>query len=315
MLPLVYSDADIAAKIVEDPATAPIPEMHKAMYAWISKFVRNSWDMTPNDIQALRDLGVNDQEIGIWAQIATTQTYLVMMGDGGGVSLDDGSAAGPIVGRDRPSYSQTGEGLLAAAPGTKNTAAQSRDDATAWIVAGQTSSEYEGAADWATQRYGFVPNLFDAVKDAPHFLRNNISALELLEAPRSETLSRRQHALVRALVSGLNRCAYSATTTRALLQQFPDGDALYKKVTSAWEPTAWDDSDRIVLAFAMKAARNAYKIVERDAQGFRDAGLGDEAYVDVLNTVALQSGLDRLANSLGVVSDDRPILAREMFAA
>ena len=64
----------------------------------------------------------------------------------------------------------------------------------------------------------------------------------------------------------------------------------------------------MVLEFALKATRNAYKITAKDAQIFRDAGLTEEAYVDVLNTVAIQTSLDRLANCLGVVPDESPIL-------
>ena len=63
MLLLLYPDASIATKIVEDPQTAPIPDLHKAMYAWVKKFVRSSWDMTANEVQpvlrALRNAGIH----------------------------------------------------------------------------------------------------------------------------------------------------------------------------------------------------------------------------------------------------------------
>ena len=45
---------------------------------------------------------------------------------------------------------------------------------------------------------------------------------------------------------------------------------------------------------------NTRKVVAADAQSFRDVGLDDPAYIDVLNTVAIQTSLDRLANVLGV---------------
>jgi alkylhydroperoxidase family enzyme len=64
-----------------------------------------------------------------------------------------------------------------------------------------------------------------------------------------------------------------------------------------------------VLDFASKMAANAYKVWEADAQSFRDSGLDDEAYLEVLEVVSIQSSLDRLANSLGVVPDAQPILS------
>jgi alkylhydroperoxidase family enzyme len=72
----------------------------------------------------------------------------------------------------------------------------------------------------------------------------------------------------------------------------------------------WEPQDRAVLDFAHKATRNAYKVVAADAQSFRDVGLDDEAYIDVLNTVAIQTSLDRLANVLGVRPDSAPLLPR-----
>jgi hypothetical protein len=39
-------------------------------------------------------------------------------------------------------------------------------------------------------------------------------------------------------------------------------------------------------------------------------GLDDEAYVDILNTVSIQTSLDRLANALGVEPDPVPLLPR-----
>lgn len=314
-MPLVYVDEEIAKQVAEDPATAEIPDLHKAMYAWVKRFVRNSWELTADDVQALRDAGVDDKEISVWAQIATAQTYLVMLADGGGISLQDGAEVGAVVGRDRTAYHNTDEGLLAGAPGGVNNGAHASDSEIAWIATDTSRSDYERVADWAVNRYGFVPNMLKAVSIEPFGMRSHVSALEVLEAPQSDTLSPRQHALVRALVSELNRCPYSARTTRAMLQQFKDGDVLYEKVTGPWDPDAWNKSDRLVLSFALKATRNAYKIVESDAQGFRDAGLGDEGYIDVLNTVAIQTGLDRMVNSLGVALDENPILATQRSAA
>jgi len=40
-----------------------------------------------------------------------------------------------------------------------------------------------------------------------------------------------------------------------------------------------------------------------------EVGPDDEAYVDILNTVSIQTSLDRLANALGVRPDPVPLLA------
>jgi hypothetical protein len=66
VLPLLYPVEGIAQKIIEDPEEAPIPEVHKAMFRWVEKFTRRSWEMTKGDIAELRSLGVSDAEVVEW---------------------------------------------------------------------------------------------------------------------------------------------------------------------------------------------------------------------------------------------------------
>jgi uncharacterized peroxidase-related enzyme len=115
--------------------------------------------------------------------------------------------------------------------------------------------------------------------------------------------------MVRVLVSHLTRCRYSEPTTTALLTRATGDPDLATRVRT--EPLAADLSptDRVALALATKFARNAYKVTEKDAISLREAGLDDEAYVDILNTVSIQTSLDRLANVLGVRPDPIPLLA------
>jgi uncharacterized peroxidase-related enzyme len=114
--------------------------------------------------------------------------------------------------------------------------------------------------------------------------------------------------MVRALVSNLNRSAYSAHTTRQLLLDVSGDASLVDAVTTDYTQCDLEPQDKLVLDFAAKMARNSYKVVPEDAQAFRDAGLDDEAYVDVLNTTSIQTSLDRLTNSLGVTPDEEPLL-------
>lgn len=236
MLLRSYRDSDIVARIVENVEAAPIPEMHKRVFRFARRFTQRSWETRESDIQALREAGLPDSEIALWASRAAGQTWFVMSADGGGVALD--------------------------------VALSLRDET----------------------------------------LHRNDLALKLLDRPQSAALDARRHAMVRARVSALNQCTYSRTTTRALLEQ-ASGDAdLWQRVT-ADEPRFEDPADQRVVELATRLARSAYKVTARDAEGLRQAGLTDEAYVEVLNTTALQTSLDRLANTLGVVPDEQPVLA------
>jgi uncharacterized peroxidase-related enzyme len=306
VLLLVYPDASIANQIVDDAQSAPIPDLHKAMYAWVEKFVRGSWDMNASDIQVLRDAGATDKQIASWAHSASMQTWWVMMGDGGGISLDYGMEVGPVVGNTRPFYEKAEPGLLAAAP--DGGAPAQTSDGDAWIETDESSETYKRVARAAQDRYGFVPNVLKATSCAPETLPRHQHAFEILERPQSKSLSPRLHALTRAITSKMNRSSYFDATIKPLVEMTTQGANDYEKISGPWDPEQWDETDRVVLEFAIKAARNAYKIVDSDAQGFREVGLDDEAYVDVLNTVAIQTSIERFANSLGIAADEGVML-------
>ena len=299
MLPFLYPDPATRDALLANPQTAPIPELHRELFAFAETFVRGSWKATPDGLQRLRAAGLPEAEIVRWATFGSTQSWFTMSADGGGVPLDGDATTGPAVGRTRESYEATREGLLAA-PDEAADASAVPGSGVAWVETDEANEAYGEAARQAEARYGGVPNLLRAVSLVPDFYRRHLLALELLEAPQSASLSPRQHARVRALVSQLNRSPYGEVTSAALLSR--EG--------GPGSGAAESPADRAVLGLATKLARNAYKVTEKDAIGLREAGLDDEAYVDVLNTVAIQTSLERLANVLGVQPDSFPLLPR-----
>jgi alkylhydroperoxidase family enzyme len=123
------------------------------------------------------------------------------------------------------------------------------------------------------------------------------------------------HALARAATVAIDRSDYFKPTARALLAHQSEGvltfDELAEDLARDQAQGPYDDQQRTVLAFADKLTRHPYKITEKDAQSFRDAGLDDAAYVDVYNTVAIQSSLNRMANCVGVQADAVPLIRKD----
>jgi uncharacterized peroxidase-related enzyme len=308
VLPLLYPDPDTRKALLADPETAPIPLLHRELFRFAEKFVRRSWEMTSQDLARLREADLPDSEIVHWASLGSTQSWFTMSADGGGVPLEDGTSTGSAVGRRREDYEAQRDGLLAASPGAGTAHPLPVDDGVSWTDLDETAEGYLEAADWARERYGCVPNLFRAVSLRPAFFRRHQLALELLEAPQSESLSARQHAMVRVLVSNLNRSRYSEPTSTALWLRVGGEPALFDRLREDPLGSDWSAEDRAVLTLATKFARNTYKTTEKDAVSLREVGLDDEAYVDILNTVSIQTSLDRLANALGVQPDATPLL-------
>ena len=310
-----YETDETAKQIAENFETAEIPPASKAMFPWVEKFVGRSWEMTPADIEAARIAGVTDGDIVDWALMAGLQTYFSINADVGGASSSDG--VGSVVGRSFSWYENQIAGLTAGAPDSARETPPRSGDGGCWVETDPSADAFQPVAAEARDRWGFVPNLLLAVSRGrePDLSRRLTMGFTLLEEPQSESLSPRLHALVRALVMSLSRSDYSAATIRQQLLNAGGDDETYAKVTGDYQRYEWSAIDRLVLDFAAKVARNAYKVTADDAEAFRTGGLDDEAYVDVMCTVATQMGMDRMANSLGVAPDAQPLLAAERRAA
>jgi uncharacterized peroxidase-related enzyme len=310
VLPLLYPDPETREALLADPQTAPIPGIHRELFRFAEKFVRSSWTATPEDLDRLRDAGLSDRNIVQWATLGSTQSWFTMSADGGGIPLEGEALTGTGVGRTRDAYEAASEGMLAASAGATSAGATQNAAGIAWVAFDESDDAYRETAAWAEQRYGGVPNLLRAVSLQPSYYRRHRLALELLEAPRSASLSPLHHAMIRVLVSHLNRSRYSEPTSTALLSRVGGERGLADRLRQESEASGWSPTERVVLALATKFARNTYKVTEKDAISLREVGLDDEAYVDILNTVSIQTSLDRLANVLGVQPDPFPLLLR-----
>jgi alkylhydroperoxidase family enzyme len=300
MLLRVYEDADLVRSIAEDPDAAPIPEAHKVVYRWTGKLVHEPWAFGIGDIAQLRGLGLAETDIAHWAVRGTSQSWFTMCADGAGVDLDGGALVGPAVGRARAVYKaecrpDTKRDLGSAEPGSTE-----RRSESAWIETLERGEVFEAAASRATESWGCVPHILRAVSLQPEALERHAYMLELLEQPQSKSLPPRTHALVRAAVAKLNQSIWAQPTIEALL----DRHASHLESST--------DSDRriddLAIDLATKLVRTPWKVTEKDAIGFRDAGLDDAAYLDVLDTTAIQNALDRLTWALGVPADPEPLL-------
>lgn len=309
MLPLLYGP-DAAPAILEDFETAPIPDLHKRMFHWTECLTRRSWELCEADLEPLRTAGLSESEIVHWAQVASMQGWWTMSADGGGIPLEGDAVTGPVIGKPREFYEARPEGLTAAdANASAETSPSRSSNGVAWVDLDLEATGYREAAARAEKRYGFAPNLYKAVSLRPEVLPRHELALQLLEGPITARMSARRKAMVRAYASSLNHGAYSLKTLRAQLQRSaPDEPDLFEQVTARDPKAARDPADRAVLDFTQKVVCNTYKVTEKDAISFRETGLDDAAYIEVLNTASIQTSFDRLTNALGVTPDERPLL-------
>lgn len=291
----IYEDPGVVRQIAENPDEAPIPDTHKAVYRWTGKLVHEPWTLGAEDIGALRGMGLDDREITQWAVRASSQSWFTMCADGAGVELDGGRVFGPAVGREREVYEKECRPELQPTGGENVTMGScERRSKYAWVETNEHGAGFQEEAAPAVERWGVVPNILRALSCLPDVLEQHAYMLRLLERPQSQTLSNRAHALIRATVAKVNRSSWSQATIDALLARHAEP-----------EDGAIED---MVVDLAQTLVMTPWKVTEKYASAFRTAGLDDSAYLDALNTTAIQSSLDRLCWALGIPDDPEVLL-------
>ncbi len=301
---MIYSDAEVAAAVAEDPQSAPIPDLHKAVFALARVFVQSSWAATPADLDAARAVGASERDLSEWLQVASIQTWFTHSADAGGIALEGDAVTGPVLRHERAFY-HAGNPVATLPCAPRPAAAEA--SGSGWLTPQAEDAKFVAAAEEARIRYGVVPGLFEAVSACADFYPRHLLALRLLEGPQSDALDARLHARVRATTVALDQCRYFEPTVLEQAERVGIGAS---RLADFAEPGGDSDAEQVVLGFVHKMARSAYKITADDAARFRDAGFSDTAYVEVFNTVAIQQSLDRLANCCGVVPDASALLPR-----
>lgn len=302
----------VSAKLLDaigrDLEAAELPAEQKVVLRWVRGYTQRSSALTSGDIDDLRSAGLPDSQIVALAATCGAQSWFTHHSDGGGAEFPallhdrDWYAAGP------PATAPAGD--REATNGRTRTDQERLEDNTggvAWVQTDIPSPELVAASAHAIDRYGFVPNVLRAASACPWQLATCVTGLELLDRSQSAVLSPAEHALVRAITVRHNRSRYWAPTVRALLI---DNSIPSEVLDEATDPVdvAWDDRSRVLVQFTTKLVTASFKVVESDAERFRQAGLSDAGYVDVLGTVATQTMFDRTTNALGVDPDTAPLL-------
>lgn len=81
-------DKDWTAQIELDYRQADLSAADRQMLDYAAKLTRRPWEMTENDVIALRELGFGDRAILDIAQVVAYYAYVNRIADGLGLSLE-----------------------------------------------------------------------------------------------------------------------------------------------------------------------------------------------------------------------------------
>jgi len=83
------NDPEQAAAVKQDWRKADLSPREQIICAWAEKLTLSPGDMTPEDLQPLKDVGLDDAAIHDLAQVTSYFNYINRIADGLGVDLED----------------------------------------------------------------------------------------------------------------------------------------------------------------------------------------------------------------------------------
>ena len=151
--------------------------------------------------------------------------------------------------------------------------------------------------------YGFVPNLFAYMAEAPTTLEAYL-ALNALVEKTSFTPAQQQLALL--TVSTENQCGFCAVAHRAFAKVKGADPQSIEAIHSATEVN--NESDRALVAFVLSVVRNRGWLPEADVEHFIEAGFTKQQMMEVMLIVSIKT-LSNYINHLTQPEPNKELLA------
>jgi uncharacterized peroxidase-related enzyme len=152
----------------------------------------------------------------------------------------------------------------------------------------------------ATERIGFVPNVFRAYSFRPERLRTWFAHYKQLHEP-TEHLSAAEREMIAVAVSMANGCLYCLVAHGAALRQELGDPVLADRITLDHRRAGLDDRLTAILDYAVTLTRDPLATGPDDLARLRTHGLTDEEVWDVIEIAAMYNFTNRMALATGML--------------
>jgi uncharacterized peroxidase-related enzyme len=152
----------------------------------------------------------------------------------------------------------------------------------------------------ATERIGFVPNVFRAYAWRPERFRNWFA---LFKDVMNDTpgLSERDREMISVAVSMANRCLYCLVAHGATLRQLSDDPVQADRITFDHRRAGLTPREQAMLDFAVKVTVEPSACEEADLEALRAHGFSDEDIWDIAEVAAMFNYTNRMASATGML--------------
>ena len=164
-------------------------------------------------------------------------------------------------------------------------------------------------ADWYEKQrgaWGYLPNYAPAFATRPDVAR----AWNMLNNTVRAGMDRRRFELATIAAARAYRSTYCVAAHCKFLRDVCGDDLTMRAVAADPSGAGLDATDRAVMDFATRVARDASSITAADVQQARDHGLSDPEIVDVVFAAAARAFFTKVLDALGVQAD---VQLGEMF--
>jgi len=136
----------------------------------------------------------------------------------------------------------------------------------------------------------------------PEVLEHAFSTFGALISPELP-LTRRQHELIASAVSLTNRTRYCSVSHVEFLRRVTGDDALAGSLVASVASAPLDETDRLLVDYAVQITRDATQITPAHHERLRVAGFDDQGILQITLIAAWFNYINRVADSLGVGRD------------
>lgn len=143
----------------------------------------------------------------------------------------------------------------------------------------------------------------------PEVLEHSFSTFGLLMSP-DLPLSRRDHELIAATVSSLNRTHYCRNYHAFFLELVTKDKQLSQSIKDDYRTATLTDRERAMLDYATKITLSPSCIQEEDIEKLRKQGFDDKAILQINLIASWFNYINRVADGLGVGRSKQPATAK-----
>jgi uncharacterized peroxidase-related enzyme len=171
-----------------------------------------------------------------------------------------------------------------------------------FITVPDESSVDDAVADWYERQkaaWGYLPNYAPAFATRPDVAE----AWNTLNNAVRGNMDRRRFELATIAAAREYRSTYCLAAHSKFLRDQCDDESSMRAIAADPTGASLDATDRAIVSFAGKVARDAAAITAADVQALRDHGLTDPEIADIVFAAAARAFFTKTLDALGVEPD------------